>query len=61
MCTYLAVDSQVLRFKGKEKLDPLEIPEKIGTVHTMSALGVLLLAGDKGFEIFDQDFKCIYQ
>ena len=49
----------MLRFKGKEKLEPLEIPEIVGEVHTLNASDVLLISGSKGYAIYDVDFKCI--
>ena len=47
---------------GKERLDALKVPEIVGKVHTLNSSGdVLLISGDKGFAIFDEDFNCIYE
>ena len=53
---YLVGQSEIQGFKGKEKLEPFHIPERVGKVHTICDTNVLLIAGDKGFVVYDQDF-----
>ena len=42
-------------------LEPLEIPDKVGKVHTIRSTSVLLISGDRGFSIFDKNFKLLYE
>ena len=33
----------------------------MGKIHTIQGQSVLLISGDKGFAIYDRDFKCIFE
>ena len=57
LCAYFQDSEQVLIFKGLEKLDPLEIPQIVGEVHTICSTEVLLISGSSGFVIYGKDFK----
>ena len=61
LCVYIKGQKEVLRIKGREKQEPLQIPSGIGNVHTLCKSNVLLISGSKGFIVFDQNFDCIYQ
>lgn len=41
--------SQVLRFRDKEKLEPLIVPQKIGNINSISSSRYLTVSGSKGF------------
>ena len=60
-CAYFNGENNIHRFQGKGKLEPLEIPEKIGAVHSIVGSNVLLVSGDKGYVIYDQDFKVLFE
>ena len=59
--SYFNGQSEILRFKGKEKLKPFDIPERVGKVHTICDTNVLLISGEKGFVVYDQDFEILYE
>ena len=59
--SYLVGQSEIQRFTGKEKLKPFDIPERVGKVHTICDTNVLLISGDKGFVVYDQNFKILYE
>ena len=56
LCVCFVDKNEIQRYKAKEKLESLKITEKVGAVHTLQISRVLLVSGDKGFAIFDQDF-----
>ena len=59
LCIYFEGAKEVLRFKGKEKLRPLQVPEKIGQVHSITNSGVLMISGHQGFAVYGEDFRCL--
>ena len=40
---------------NKERLKDLEVPGLVGNLHTIRSSGVLMISGDKGFALFDED------
>ena len=42
-------------------MKPFDIPERVGKVHTICDTNVLLISGDKGFIVYDKDFKILYE
>ena len=59
LCLYFDGAKEVLKFKGKDKLRPLQVPEKIGQVHSISSTGVLMISGHLGFAVYGDDFRCL--
>ena len=49
------------RFKGKQKQGEFDIPKSLGVVHTVCATNILTIAGNKGFAVYDTNYKCIYE
>ena len=35
------------------------MPELVGKIHSMSSEGILLVSGDKGYAVYDEEFKCL--
>ena len=61
LCILIADSKEILRFDGKERLQEIEISEKVGKAHTICSSGVLLISGDKGFLIYDKNLKVLAQ
>ena len=60
VCAHFKKSREIVRFSGREeKLLSLEIPEQVGTVHTICSQDILLVSGDKGFAIYDKNFRCL--
>ena len=58
---YFNDEDIIHKFVGKEELEPQIIPVKVGKVQTLCYTNVILIAGDKGFVVYDKDFQMIYE
>ena len=58
---YFNGENIIHRFVGKEEQEPWTFPVKVGNVQTLCYTNVLLIAGDKGFVVYDKDFRFIYE
>ena len=60
LCLHKFKTTKLNRFKGKQRQDDFDIPESLGVIHTICATNILLISGNKGFAVYDTDYRCIY-